>query len=215
MKNKILAFSVLTLFSFGSAMAQSAFEGFYGQIGIGFEDDDLVFSGGTARGRTYTVPVDDQAQYFGGAIGIGGYYGVTSNFLLGLGVDYSPLAGAKTPYALSVPSVGFTANGTYQKKNSYNIFLSPAYAIDKEKLLYAKVGYTSMDIEATVGNASETDTYTGYSVGLGYKQIIKGGFYGFAEGNYASYGSKNDSPGFSGNHKPTSYNLLVGLGYKF
>ena len=214
MKKKLLAIALVSALPM-TAIAQSAFEGFYGQIGIGFEDDDLVFSGGTARGTPYTVPVNDQARYFGGALGVGGYYAVTPKFLLGAGIDYSPLAGAKTPYALAIPSAGLTFNGSYQKKSSYNLFISPAYAIDKEKLLYAKVGYTSMDIEATVGNASETDTYNGYSLGLGYKQIITGGLYGFAEGNYASYSSKNDSPGFTGNHKPTSYNLLVGVGYKF
>lgn len=214
MKKHLLAIALLSTLSMG-AMAQSAFEGFYGQVGIGYEDDDLVFSGGTARGRTYTVPVDDQSQYFAAVVSIGGYYAVTPNFLLGAGVDYSPLSGANTPYALSVPSAGVTINGTYQKKSLYNIFFSPAYAIDKDKLVYAKVGYTSMDLQATVGNASETSTYNGYSLGLGYKQFITGGLYGFAEGNYFSYSSKADGAGFTGTNQPTNYNLLVGLGYKF
>jgi outer membrane immunogenic protein len=197
------------------AMAQSAFKGFYGQVGVGFENDDLVFSGGTVRNVAYTVPVDDKSQYFGAALSAGGYFATTPKFLVGAGVDYSPFSGVNTPYALAVPSAGVTIDGTYQKKSSYNLFLSPAYAVDKDKLVYSKVGYTSVDIQSTVAKASETATYNGYSLGLGYKQIITGGLFGFAEGNYASYSSKADGEGYSGNHQPTSYNLLVGVGFKF
>ena len=60
----------------------------------------------------------------------------------------------------------------------------------------------------------DTYNFSGYSLGLGYKQIIEGGLYGFAEANYASYGSKTliDT---NGNLKPTTMNFLVGVGYKF
>ena len=211
---KILAIALLSIIPIG-AIAQSAFEGFYGQVGVGYEDDDLVFSGGTARGSAYTVPVDDQSRYFASIFSIGGYHSVTPNFLLGAGIDYSPFSGANAPYVLSVPSAGVTFNGSYHKKSSYNFFVSPAYAIDKNKLIYAKVGYTRMDLEATVGVAKDTSTYNGYLVGLGYKQIIGGGLYGFAEGNYFSYSSKADGAGFSGTNQPKNYNLMMGLGYKF
>ena len=80
-------------------------------------------------------------------------------------------------------------------------------------MAYAKVGYTGTTYSITEGS---TDNFnlTGYSLGLGYKQIIDGGLYGFAEGNFMSYDQKTVSTPpvrLSGN----SMNLLVGIGYKF
>lgn len=215
MIKKFLAVGLLGLMSTTNAMAQSAFQGFYGQIGVGFEDDDLEFSGGTARGAPYTVPVDDQSKYVGVTASVGGYYALTPKFLLGAGIDYSPLSGKDTPYALSVPSAGVTINGMYKKTDQYSFYVSPALAIDEKKLAYVKVGYSKIDMKSTVNGSSETGTYSGYSIGLGYKQMISRGLYGFTEANYASYQSRDDGNGFSGDNKPTSYNLLFGLGYKF
>jgi opacity protein-like surface antigen len=63
----------------------------------------------------------------------------------------------------------------------------------------------------------------GYSLGLGYKQIISGGWYGFGEVNYAMFGnaSLNKSKfgeiyvSTTGSFKANSMNVLVGLGYRF
>ncbi|QWD89244.1 hypothetical protein GQ367_01850 [Polynucleobacter sp. MWH-CaK5] len=66
---------------------------------------------------------------------------------------------------------------------------------------------------------------SGYILGLGYKQIITGGLYGFAEGNYMSYGKKSFSSSatlpdgrplnLTLNPDANAYTLLVGVGYKF
>ena len=68
---------------------------------------------------------------------------------------------------------------------------------------------------------------SGYIVGLGYKQIIQGGLYGFAEANYMGYGDISGSvtqsytdgtPGTFTSRTSASlnaYNLLIGVGYKF
>ena len=73
---------------------------------------------------------------------------------------------------------------------------------------------TGANIESS-GGATEKTSYTGYSLGLGYKQIIQGGLYGFGEVNYAAFSSKGDGNGLSGTNQPTATNILVGLGYKF
>jgi hypothetical protein len=121
--------------------------------------------------------------------------------------------------------------GTYQNSasvhinNSLNIFLAPGLALDQNKLLYGKVGYTGSS-----ANGVNTDFYMGgTSLGFGYKQIIGSGLYGFAEYNYVNYGSLNRS--LSGTLKTpsnisipatlsstvsaTTTNLLFGLGYQF
>jgi len=213
MKKKLLVAVLFTVAGTG-AMAQSAFEGFYGQVGIGYESTAVSFTGGTVSGRGYSGTANN-SNSFAGTVGIGAYFSVTPSFLLGLGAEYSPIPGSNANSSISIPSAAFTGTGTYKKKDSYNLFVSPAIVIDKDKLAYAKVGFTGANIESSSGGASDTTSYTGYSLGLGYKQIIQGGLYGFGEVNYAAYSSKSDGDGLSGTNKPTATNVLVGLGYKF
>ena len=58
--------------------------------------------------------------------------------------------------------------------------------VGNDGVAYAKVGYTGM----SANTGGDTTNYTGYSLGLGYKQIMSGGLYVFGEFNYASYGNK-------------------------
>ena len=174
---------------------------------------------GTAPINTYI----SNSNGFTGVVTLGYMGAVTKDFLLGLGAEYSPIAGQKANYSGSVLGTSL-GNGQYNKENSYNIFLSPATPIGKDGLLYGKVGYTGASIKDTFGSTSNTKNYNGYSLGLGYKQIISGGLYGFAEGNYFSYGNQTStSSGVISGYTVTAsttananaYNLLVGLGYKF
>ena len=83
-------------------------------------------------------------------------------------------------------------------------------------------GGTSTPINGTV---SRSKTLNGYIIGLGYKQFITSGFYGFAEANYITYGkadfgatNKNDAVfniTTTTNSALSTYQLLVGVGYKF
>lgn len=73
------------------------------------------------------------------------------------------------------------------------------------------------------GSESGNQKAGGFVVGLGYKQIISGGFYGFGEANYYGYkmpvtaitlGSGGGQ--LNGNSNSLSaYQFLVGVGYKF
>jgi hypothetical protein len=66
--------------------------------------------------------------------------------------------------------------------------------------------------------------FSGYSLGLGYKQFFSAGWYGFVEANYASNGNQTESISTpqagrsinaSGTNGLTTMNGVVGLGYKF
>ncbi len=214
MKKLLVAVAVTGLV--GTANAQSAFEGFFGQLGIGYESTNPKISNGTLTdGTSYNVSGVSNSSGLGGAIAIGSYFNISNSFLLGIGAEYSPIATSNANWTLNIPGEGVSDPNKFKKKNSYNIFLSPAFAIDKTKLAYAKVGYTGMSAQTTDQEGiKDTYNFSGYSLGLGYKQIIEGGLYGFAEANYASYGSKTliDT---NGNLKPTTMNFLVGVGYKF
>jgi len=217
MKKLLVAAAVTGLV--GTVNAQSAFEGFYGQLGIGYESVDQGFSNGTMTsgtqsGRAYTFS-SSNANSFTGNVGIGAYFPVTKTFLLGAGAEYSPLAGSSTNSTFSIPAASYSTTNPWKKKDSYNIFLSPAIAVDKDKLAYAKVGFTGMSIQSTVDGSQVTDNYTGYSLGLGYKQMVSGSIYAFGEINYATYGSKKQGDELSGTNKPSTMNAMVGVGYKF
>ena len=200
MKIKLLVAAAATIMA-GTAMAQSAFEGAYGQLGIGYQSSKPKTD---SSEESYSSTTG-----FASVIAAGYNFQVTKDFLLGIGAEYSFLPTSQAN--LTDTDDGVTLTEKYKNQNTYNIFLSPGIVISKDSLAYAKVGYTGTSYK----NETEgiTDNLQGYSLGLGYKQIIRGGLYGFAEGNYFSYNNKTTACGnrLSGN----SMNLLVGVGYKF
>jgi len=203
-----LGFISLTAPSF----AQSVFTGFYGQVGIGYENSTPSYSGGTLNNSAYSYGISGgTTNSFAATATIGYYFPVTGNFLLGIGAEYSPLSGTSSNATVTVPALKYSESQSIKKGDSYNLFISPAYAIDKEKLAYAKVGYSSANYEI----GGDNDTYNGYSLGLGYRQIIQGSWYGFAEVNYTSYGNQNVATNASGTASFKVTNALVGVGYKF
>jgi outer membrane immunogenic protein len=229
--NKKLLAAALFAASTSVSFAQSAFDGAYGQVGIGYSSASPSSSGGSqtittaplagtySRSSSFSSSAD-----FTGTVTLGYMGTVSGNYLLGIGAEYSPLAGSNT--TVTTTGGGLTAaTSQYKVQNGYNIFLSPAVAVDKDKLIYGKVGYAGTSVQTTyAGSNNPTLNFTGYSLGLGYKQIIKGGFYGFAEGNYYSYGNQkfNSSGTVSGFAYTTTqtvntnaFNLIAGIGYKF
>ncbi len=274
MKSKLtlslLSSSLIIGLGSSNAYAQSAFNGFYGQVSTGYESNQL----GSLSGSATEVPNNKSdiirtapSQNFGGAplvFGVGYYWKANDKWLLGVGADYSALSQTSSSFPVSitnapgnttvVPGSTVTANGgSVQLSNRFNLFVTPGYAIDKDKLVYVKAGYSqvttqfnrhssvtrtaangvSVTTPATGGNPSSNQG--GYLVGLGYKQIITSGLYGFVEGNYMSYNSPSDSfttsvtalntvHGITSTGTRTvttkfsslnSYQFLVGLGYAF
>jgi hypothetical protein len=225
----LVAAGVMSLSAVANAQS-SAFDGAYGQVGIGYQSISPsssnvveIAGGNTFNGNTPSV----NSSNFTGTVTIGYTAPISGQFLLGIGAEYSPIAGSTTNTTTNYS--GGSGTGTYQVQNSYNIFLAPAIAIDKDKLAYAKVGYTGASIKTqstTAGDTagSTTTNLNGFSLGLGYKQINSGGLYGFIEGNYFNYvnTSVNSSGNIGGtaytlnyNVSANAYNVLAGIGYKF
>jgi outer membrane immunogenic protein len=203
---------------------------------------------------TYLTNFSASSQTFGNAplvLGLGYNFSVAPKWLLGLGVDYSALSQTSSNFSQTITSafedgvsdptnVGAKINGNSVKvSNRVNIFVAPSYEIDKDKLLYLKAGYSMVNVKyqgGSSGQAPDGSAITGFQplngnknvsgflVGLGYKQVISGGLYGFAEGNYMSYGKANISSSVNNGSSTTtssvnpslnSYQLLVGIGYRF
>jgi hypothetical protein len=225
--NLCLITAGLTISAVSIAQAQSKFEGFYGQVAVGYEgiNPTLTNSPFSVGGTSTTVPLSTSISTTSGATGnvaMGYTASVSQNFTLALGGEYYPVNSQSGNY--SGTALGRTANGTYQKQNAYNIYLAPGMNVGKDGLAYLKVGYSGASVKSTVQGASDTQNLTGYSLGLGYKQFFAGNWYGFGEANYFSYSNvtATNSSQVSGRTVTSSntfganvYNLLVGVGYKF
>jgi hypothetical protein len=257
----------LTSFAATNALAQStktnAWEGVYGQAGVGYGMFVPSIGSGTAATKNTVVapagipgvPAGTPLTALGypasvnqnvsasnvnnvntgiAALAAGYNFGITSEWLLGLAATYYPGASSGATGTLNVaptsingllgtlPVQGASTTASYQVKNLYSIIATPGYALDKDRLVYGKVGYTG----ATIGLSAPTIAYNttnlhGFTVGLGYKQILVDSIYAFGEINYASYGNSTASAttttgtAVSAPIKGTGTDLLVGIGYRF
>lgn len=236
-----LMLAAVTGFAATGAMAQSkanAWEGAYGQVAVGYGNFAPSISNGTATiptGRSAPFPTTlagttsatNVNNINTGLIGLAaGYnFGINKDYVLGLGLTYYPGASSSATGTLNTMYNGNVVGrttATYNIKNLYNVFLSPGYVIDKDRLAYVKVGYTG----ATIGLSSPVIAYnttnlTGVMFGLGYKQMFNDKWYGFGELNYATYGSQTASTTtttrttVSSSLKGTGTDILVGVGYRF
>jgi hypothetical protein len=254
-----------------NSYAQSAFAGFYGQVSTGYESNQLgslTGTGKTTPNVNSDVYLTGPSQSFGGAplvLGAGYYWQANENWLLGVGADYSvltqtssniPLNNTNYPGNTNIAAgETVTGNGASMKiSNRFNLFLTPAYAIDKDKLVYLKAGYSQVTaqynrVSSATRTANGVSTTTqalggnqssnqgGFLIGLGYKQMITSGLFGFVEGNYMSYSAPSYSytsgikaietlTGINSSSASTraitanfsslnTYQFLIGVGYAF
>jgi len=214
------------------AFAQSQFIGAYGQISTGYENNTV--SSATLTGTNYgsTPNTSNTVSTSTGSaplvFGLGYVFPVQDKFTLGLGVDYYALTQETSPAAFYYRGISTaTYNYKFTISNRFNIFITPGYSLDQDKLVYAKLGYSSQNVQYSQTNCCSSPSnkaqVSGYVLGLGYKQFITAGLYGFAEANYYSYASPNLSSTYtdagggtvSSNPNVSAYNFLLGLGYRF
>jgi len=215
------------------AFAQSQFVGAYGQISTGYENNSVSSAQliGTNYGGTpnTTNSVNTTSSSAPVVLGLGYIFPVQNNFTLGLGVDYSTLTQETSPAAFYYPTINNSPSFNYKFtiSNRFSIFAAPGYAIDINKLAYAKLGYSSQSVQYSQTNCCSSPSNKaqvgGYVLGLGYKQLITGGLYGFVEANYYAYAKPSLSSTYtdegggtvSSNPNVSAYNFLLGLGYRF
>ena len=241
-KISALALAMMGVFA-TSANAQSAkanaWEGFYGQVGVGYGTITPNIPGGTAVAPAgvlapVSVPLTTGASDVNNLntavanIAAGYNFAIDSNWVVGLGVSYDPGASSGatgtltlySPTGAAVPRSQQTAS--YQFKNVYSVTVNPGYAIDKDKLAYLMLGYTGSTVGLSTPNVPyNTVNLNGYTVGVGYKQMFTESLYMLGELKYASYGQKTANATAYGAvpvAQPVSANgaeFLVGVGYRF
>lgn len=229
---KKIIFTCCSLVLASSSFAQSAFEGMYGQISTGYEKNTAssaqltgTDNGGVPNLSNTTNPSSGAAPL---VVGLGYTFLIKNKYTLGLGLDYSVLSQDTSVAGFYYPGTsGDVYDYKYSISNRVNLFIAPGFAIDRDKLVYFKLAYSTQNVQYSQTNCCSTPSnkaqISGYGLGLGFKQMIANGFYGFTEANYYSYGSAGmvsaytDGPGGSVRSNPNfnAYNFLVGLGYRF
>jgi hypothetical protein len=199
-------------------------EGAFGQIGIGYESYIPKNSNGTTTLGGTPYPNTAMANHANGPaanIGIGYNFGITGNYLIGVGATLYP--GHSRSASSTLVTGSLVGTGTYDVSNVFSFTLNPSYAIDETRLIYAKVGYAGSTINANSpgGYPQQSNRVNGTVYGLGYKQFISGSIYAFGEGNYAVNRAKpvtilTDSGAVvNSTANATGYDLMFGLGYQF
>ena len=169
------------------------------------------------------------------AISAGYNFGINENYVLGLGASYyigatgsgngsftlTAPGGTVLGLGRAIPDLNSPSAFQYQLKNLWAVTLQPGYVIDKNKLVYAKVGYTAVTIGLNSSTAPyQTTNLSGYTLGLGYKQMITESVYLLGEANYGGFSNKaasiTSSLGtLSSTVGGSGYDFLVGVGYRF
>ena len=231
LKSSALALALIGVAS-TSVMAQSsktnAWEGAYAQIGAGYgtfspKISNAVIHTGSSYGDV-PASVSNIKDIGTGLVNLAvGYnFGINNNWMIGVGGTYYPGSSSGATADMSSALTG-ASTASYQVTKLYSIVLTPGYAIDSNRLVYAKVGYTG----ATIALSSPLIPFSktnlnGYTFGLGYKQMLTSSFYAFGEVNHGTYGNVTASVTATAYNFPTNAQIkgsgtdyLVGIGYRF
>ena len=227
MKNTLLITAITVAFS-GQAIAESVFQGFYGQISAGYESTDVSNKSGIVNNGVaiFHQGKDMTADGIDLVLGTGYNFTISDKFLIGIGGDWS--AFNHTTNLSTYTRTGGTININNKVSDRYSVFITPSYSIDKDKLVYFKVGFSSQTVNGVIqtptnhyfGQSSGKASLSGYVLGVGYKQVIAGGLYGFGEGNWYDYSKSKTNTLFgdytlSSNPSAYTYTLTAGVGYNF
>ena len=157
-----------------SAYAQSQFVGAYGQISTGYESNTV--SSATLTGKNYggtpnaTNTVTTSTSSAPLDLGIGYIFPVQNNITLGVGIDYSALTQETSSSSFYYRGISTaTYNYKFTISNRFSIFVTPGYAIDQDKLAYAKLGYSSQNVQYSQTNCCSSPSnkaqVSGYVLG--------------------------------------------------
>jgi len=217
--------------------AESQFEGFYEQIGVGLNKTNFNLSTtpvSVLTNNLATTPTISNSTNISGAFTFGYLKTIKENYLLGLNLDAHPFSSPSNSYGVSIATrpTATTVAGSFQNQSNFTISLIPAIQISPSELAYLKLGYVwgSLQKNYTVKTPTSTNTVdqsvnlSGTAIGVGYKRFISDQLYGFTEMNYVH---KNDytqsntlqianiSASYSATSGGNYVNALFGLGYRF
>ena len=215
----LMAVVCLPVAAQGQDQTRSKFEGFYTDLGLGYRDVNTSSSSSlTLNGAVIPSSVSSGGSSHTLAVLTAGYnFNIAQNYYFGIGANISPFNGLTQQLQIQALNKNTTVSGVTSLYN-YGFFISPGLQIE-DGLLYLKVGkHTQVD------NSNTGPNFSGYLLGLGYKQFVYDSIYLFGEANYSSYDAQTTtrtivSSGRTINASVTTSaqttRLLLGLGYQF
>jgi outer membrane immunogenic protein len=232
-KCPLLAISLFLSTNLHAQSKVNAWSGAYGQLGlIGYESYiPKSASGTTTIPNLGTFPSTSTANHANGPaanIGIGYNFGINEKYVLGIGAALYP-GHSRSASSTLVTNIGGTPvvnTGTYDVSNVFSFSLIPGYAIDQQRMVYAKVGYAGSTINANSSSyPQQSNRVNGTVYGIGYKQFVYESVYLFGEGNYAVNRAKaitvvttagaTAGTSISSSANATGYDFILGVGYHF
>jgi len=230
MKRRLI-FAALSSLVFGNSFAQSVFEGPFVQGAVGYTNVSPTFKETLTVGSQTASPQNinaDNLSVLTGNVGAGYNFLLAPKFLLGVSVDFMPIASGSAKTTVAFPNsfgvvLPSSIPGSYQMKNPYNISIIPGYELSKAQVIYGKVSYTGATVIYSDSVTPATSAnMSGYTLGLGYKQALENQLYVFAEGLYTKFQDQTVSmtgpagiTNFNLTAGASGYTLLVGVGYRF
>jgi opacity protein-like surface antigen len=199
MKIKLLVAAAATVIA-GSAMAQAnPFEGFSAGVNV------------SAVGATTKVNGLGQSLSFGEqsivpSLEIGYMYGVTKDFALGITATYD----------LTDTKAGSFGPLQFKAKDHYSINLKPGYVFNNSSMVYAIVGYNSIQGNVSgIDGISISQSNNGIGVGLGLQFLVDKNIYIKAEAQQITFSSKTPQISSDLTTKGSATVGTIGVGYKF
>jgi opacity protein-like surface antigen len=209
--NKILKLSAIALLASSvSAMAQKTGTSIavFGSIA----GAEVEASGNAGNGNgTGSGSVGKVTPIAGFDIG----YNFTPNFAIG--ATYIPMEAKIGTGRVDGGSV------TGELKDHYTIYIEPAYVVNKDASLYARLQYAHADM--TLTGATGSNKLEGWGVGVGLKTFLNANTFIRAEANYTEYdsisGTNITTPGNGGSTTTTVSGTpylaqgIISIGYQF
>ena len=220
MKKTILAAAALITAGFSAnvlAQAQN-FEGFALSAATGSQKSSVKFDGWSIpslsmnMGDISSVPLMLGGEYT---------WALNNQYTLGLGLEYNPLASNEATWTIRESTSGASEVGKAKVSNTTAVYLKPGMAIDKDSLIYAKLGYVSIKTSSTdTSGATESGNTNAYSIGVGYRKDFSNTLYVFGEASALSGISKDEAipdvtPAIKYKSTASGTTLLLGIGYRF
>ncbi|MBK5914182.1 outer membrane protein [Rhodocyclus purpureus] len=204
---KLAMLAALSAASSFAVAAPAAFDGPFVQAGVGFANSQSDYSE-TWNGNSLSTKLNDTS--FVGQVA-GGWSQSFGQWNLA----------ASAYYTIGDQKAGkVTFNGDsaeFKLKDTWGVSIDPGYYINPQTLAYLKLGYvaTKGELSAT-GAGSDSETFNGYTYGVGLKYAFTPNLYGVAEIQQANFESKSATDGADRvSLKPNSLTGIIGVGYKF
>lgn len=227
--NKICKLSAIALLaSSTSLMAQSkSFQGASLGVSVSAIGAEISGSGTTGTGSATTNSTTGSIGKIAEIAAIDASYGyvIGPNGLISVGATYTPgKAKAGSGRYTDGNSVG-AQNGAVnvELKNPYTVYIAPTYVISKDAAIYAKVGYSKVDVNVSATDAAalskKPSDLEGVTYAIGSKTMLTPNLYLGVEASITDYDSISATKSVDAANTITAdvkvVQGVVALGYKF